>query len=245
MDPEYERETLAIEDRHWWYVSRRRLLSVIVESLELEPGSDILDAGCGSGRNLEWLGRFGPTIGLELSAAGLAIAERRGLGTVVKGSVEAIPLPDRSVDLAVCLDVLEHVDDRLGLSELHRVVRPGGNLLVTVPAYAWLWGQHDVQNQHLRRYTRTTLFAAASQTGWAPRWSSYFNSLLFVPAAAYRLLAEYADRKWRRRPASDFQATPGLLNPVLRVPGVIEAAFVRRGGRLPLGLSLVAVLSKR
>lgn len=244
VDPRYEHETVAAEDRHWWYVGRRRILERVVDSLALPQGVDILDAGCGSGRNLEWLARFGAVTGLELSADSLEYARRRAVGSVVAGSVEEIPLEGASFDLVTSFDVIEHVDDRRALHELHRVLRPGGRLVVSVPAYPLLWSEHDARNHHRRRYTTRALLETARAAGFDPRWSSYFNLLLLPVAAAHRLIEGFrmpADDEPRR---SEFELTPGWLNPLLRLPLDAEAALLRAGGRIPAGLSLLAVFDR-
>ena len=239
MDRSYERTTLSVEERHWWYVGRRRILAAAVESLALPASAEILDAGCGSGRNLEWLARSGSVTGLEPAGDSLEAARSRGAGPVLEGSIEAIPSEDRSFDLATCFDVIEHVNDRIALRELRRVVRPDGLLVVTVPAYAWLWSDHDVRNRHRRRYTRRTLLEAAGETGWAPRWTSHFNSLLLPAAIGSRLLER---ARGAGQPRSEFELTPAWLDPVLELPLRLEAALIANGPRLPAGLSLLAVL---
>jgi len=241
MDPRYELETLAVEDRHWWYRGRRRIVRDAVRALELPPRAEILDAGCGSGRNLEELATLGQVTGLEPSPASLAAARARGIGQVVAGSVEAIPLPDQSFDLATCLDVIEHVDDdRAALAELRRVIRPAGSLLVTVPAYPRLWSAHDEANRHRRRYTRATLLRAATDAGWRPLRMTYFNSLLLPAAVVYRALSRIQARQMQ--PTSDLERTPAWLDVVLEQPLRAEAALLRCGLRLPAGLSLLALL---
>ena len=241
MDVRYERTTLTVEDRHWWYVGRRRILEGAVKSLALPASAAILDAGCGSGRNLEWLARFGSVAGLEPAGDSLEAARRRGVGPVIEGSIEAIPSEGRSFELATCLDVLEHVDDRRALRELHRVVRPKGLLVAAVPTYPWLWSDHDVRNRHRRRYTRKTLLEVARETGWAPRWTSHFNSLLLPAAIASRLLER---ARGARPPRSEFERTPPWLDPVLALPLRLEAALIRNEVRIPAGLSLLAVLDR-
>ena len=240
MDPLYEQETVAVEDRHWWYVGRRRILEGVVESLELPERPEILDAGCGSGRNLEWLARFGSVTGLELSEDSLEYARGRRVGSIVAGSLEEIPLADQSFDLVTSFDVIEHVDDRRALREIHRVLRPGGRLFVSVPAYPFLWSEHDALNHHRRRYTTQTLLEAAHAANFTPRWSSHFNLLLLPAAAAHRLIEGF--RPPHDEPCrSEFELTAGWLNPLLRLPLEAEAALLRTGRRLPAGLSLVAL----
>jgi hypothetical protein len=138
--------------------------------------------------------------------------------------------------------VIEHTpDDRVTLRELRRVAKPGAFLLLTVPAYQALWSQHDEANHHFRRYNRRTLTAAARESGWTVLRMTSFNSLLFPPAAAVRLIQ-------RRRPSSDYKPDltlgPAWLNSVLERPLALEAALIARGRTLPAGLSLMAVLHR-
>ena len=138
-----------------------------------------------------------------------------------------------------CLDVIEHTpDDRATLAELRRVTRPGGLLVVTVPAYQALWSWHDVVNRHFRRYDSASLRAAAREAGWDVVRDTHFNSLLLAPAAAVRL----AQRRRHAHPRSDLELTPPALDGLLELPLRLEAGLVRAGLRLPAGLSLLAVL---
>ncbi len=243
MDPRYESDTLAMEDRHWWYRGRRRIVSDTVASLPLPRLAEILDAGCGSGRNLQVLARYGAVTGLEPSGTSLEVAQQRGIGTVVPGSIEAMPFADDSFDLAASLDVIEHVDDSAALRELLRVVHPGGHLLLTVPAYPVLWGPHDVANHHRRRYTCGSLLAAATATGWAPVRTTHFNALLLPAAAVYRLASRIRSAGNGER-SRDFDSTPAWLNAVLERPLLAEAALLRTERRIPAGLSLMAVFRR-
>ena len=158
MDRDYELQTHQAEDRHWWYRGRRTVIERVMDELDLPPDARILDAGCGSGRNMIELARRGPVTGIELSQTSVDLARARNVGEVISGSVLDMPFADASFDLAVSLDVIEHLEDDLAaLRELRRTVAPGGALLVTVPAYQWLWSGHDEINHHHRRYTRRTL----------------------------------------------------------------------------------------
>ncbi len=183
MDRDYELQTHQAEDAHWWYRGRRTVLEQVISGLRLPARARILDAGCGSGRNMVELARHGSVTGVELSDTSVEIARGRGVGEVIAGSVLEMPFAADSFDLAVCLDVIEHLDDdHAALTELRRVIAPGGSLLVTVPAYPWLWSGHDVINHHRRRYTRRSLQRAAEQAGWEQVRTTYFNSLL-LPVA--------------------------------------------------------------
>jgi SAM-dependent methyltransferase len=241
VDRTLERQIHEVEEHHWWYRGRRRVISAVLERLELPPSPAILDAGCGSGRNMVTLAALGPVTGIEISDASFARARDRGVGAVVQGSITAMPFADEQFDFAVCLDVLEHLASELdALGELRRVVRPAGTLLVTVPAYQSLWSEHDEINHHKRRYTRRTLSAAAVTAGWETVWTSYFNACLLPVAAGHRRLARL--RHSVDEPVSDLGLTPEYLNAVLELPLRFEARLIARGWRIPAGLSLIAVL---
>jgi SAM-dependent methyltransferase len=242
VEKTYELQTLQAEERHWWYRGRRRVLDRVISALGLPAGARILDAGCGSGRNMVELARYGRVSGVELSPLSVEVARGRGVGQVVAGSITKMPLATDSFDLAVCLDVIEHLDDDRGaLRELRRVVAPGGVLVVTVPAYQWLWSRHDTLNQHHRRYSRSTLLAAAADSGWCCERTTYFNSLLLPVAIALRSLERV--RAPSTESSVDLWVPPGPLNRLLQQPMNLEAAIIRRNGHsLPAGLSLLAVL---
>lgn len=240
MDELYERQTHEAEDGHWWYRGRRRVIHEALGALHLPADLEILDAGCGSGRNMLELMQYGSVRGLELADTSVARARGRGVGEVAQGTLDEIPFPDDTFDLAVSLDVLEHLDDdRRALRELRRTVKPGGTLLVTVPAYPWLWSEHDVVNHHRRRYTRKTLEAAAGDAGWHTVSTTHFNGLLLPAAALHRGLARL--RNSNGRASSDLERTPERLNTLLERPLKLEARLIARGRRIPVGLSLLAV----
>jgi SAM-dependent methyltransferase len=240
MDRDYELQTHQAEDRHWWYRGRRNVLERVIADLHLPARARILDAGCGSGRNMVELARHGTVTGVELSEASVRLARERGAGEVVEGSVLEMPFEADSFEMAASLDVIEHLEDDLAaLRELRRVVAPGGSLLVTVPAYQWLWSGHDEINHHFRRYTRRSLQRAGEQAGWQQVRTTYFNSLLLPAAIMLRVL----DRFSRKTTESslDLWVPPEPLNWLLERPLSLEAALIGRGGRIPAGLSLLAV----
>lgn len=244
MDEALERWTFEFEDGHWWYRGRRRVLAAVLDGLALPADARILDAGCGSGRNMVDLARRGSVSGVELASPSLRAALARQVGEVRPGSLEELlPFQDGGFDLAVALDVLEHVgDDAFALRELARVVRPGGLLVMTVPQYAWLWGEHDVLSHHHRRYTRPMLVARCADAGWAAERLTAFNAVLLAPIA----VARFGQRLRRRAaPSSDLGRTPrGVVNEALERVLAAEAAWIRRGRDLPAGVSLLAVLRR-
>jgi SAM-dependent methyltransferase len=244
MDDALERWTFDAEERHWWYRGRRRVLAAVLDGLALAPGIRILDAGCGSGRNMADLAQRGSVAGVELASSSLDVARGRGIGEVRAGSLEQpLPFADDAFDLAVALDVLEHLrDDRPAWRELARVVAPGGRLVVTVPQYGWLWGEHDVVSHHHRRYTRALVAERAAAAGWRVERLTSFNSALLPAIAAVR----FAQRLRRSAaPADDLSRTPqGAVNALLERVLAAEAAWIARGRDLPAGVSLLAVLRR-
>jgi SAM-dependent methyltransferase len=240
MDRDYELQTHRAEDRHWWYRGRRGVLERVIDDLRLPARARILDAGCGSGRNMVEFARHGTVTGIELSHTSVCLAREREAGEVVEGSVLDMPFEPDAFELAASLDVIEHLQDDLqALRELRRVVAPGGTLLVTVPAYQWLWSGHDEINHHHRRYTRRSLQQAGEQAGWQQVRTTYFNSLLLPAAILLRVL----DRFSRKTTESslDLWVPPAPVNWLLERPLALESALIGRGGRIPAGLSLLAV----
>ncbi len=247
MDQRLIKTMLDVDEHHWWYRGRRRIIRAELDRLPLRAEARILDAGCGSGRTLEELVDYGRVTGLELNPDAAEVARGRGCGDVRIGRLEELPWPEESFDLITCLDVIEHTpDDRAALRELLRVCTPGGWLLATVPAYQSLWSYHDEANHHYRRYERATLRAAVNEAGWRLERMTSFNTLLLPPAAVVRL----AQRRLRRNgaaedaPSFDLQIGPAWLNGMLERPLRMEAGWLARGRTLPAGLSLLAVVQK-
>lgn len=240
MDAAEFQTMIELDDRHWWYRGRRRIVIGAIERLGPPACARILDAGCGSGRMLDELGRWGLVSGLDCEPSGVAAARSRGHTDVRLGAVEELPWADETFDLITCLDVIEHTpDDRRTLAELRRVTRPGGHLVVTVPAYPRLWSAHDVASRHYRRYTRGSLRAAFAAAGWHSLAETSFNAILLGPVA----LVRWAGRlRHGERERSDLQLTPQPIGALLELALRVEAALLRRGVHLPAGVSILAVL---
>jgi SAM-dependent methyltransferase len=186
------------------------------------------------------LARHGTVTGVELSPTSVRLARERGIGEVIEGSVLEMPFSADSFDLAVSLDVIEHLEDDLAaLREMRRTVTPGGSLLVTVPAYPWLWSGHDEINHHHRRYTRRSLEQVAERAGWEQVRTTYFNSLLLPAAIILRVLDRLSTKTTES--SLDLWVPPAPFNWLLERPLALEAAVIGGGGRIPAGLSLLAV----
>ncbi|PJI88037.1 class I SAM-dependent methyltransferase [Sphingomonas koreensis] len=226
------------DSTHWWYVARRDILADFI-GREVNPpkGARILEIGCGTGHNLPMLGAFGEVDAIEIDPAAREIASKR-LGK----EVGSAPLPELSgvaegqYDMIAVLDVVEHIeDDVAALEAMAKRLKPGGTILITVPAHQWMWSAHDVVNHHKRRYSKATLIAALERAGLKWRKLGYFNSLLFPAAVAARLAGKITGKD-----DSDDSPPAKPLNAIFEKIFGLERHLV---GRVPLppGLSLIVL----
>ena len=244
MEPAEYEYMFRLEDNLWWYVGMRRIVfNLLRRHLGSAGGLRVLDAGCGTGGSLPLLERFGQVTAFDFypPAASLCLTRRRG--RILIASVDAIPLADATFDLVTALDVvcqLRPPAEATALQELARVARPGGSVLVRVPAYQSLYGPHDVTVQTQHRYTVGELKAKMAQAGLEPVWASYANTLLFPVAAARRLVAKL---RGDHRHASDVRPVAEPLNRALTAVLSLEAEALKRTP-LPFGLSVIALARK-
>jgi SAM-dependent methyltransferase len=232
----------AIEADHWWFVGRRRLFSDIVEGLSLPPDPAILDVGTGTGANLRLLRDLGfkRVTGVDFSPEAIRFCAEKGLGEVRSGDVCALPCTDRQFDLVFATDIIEHVDDDIAaLREIRRVLKPGGCVLLTVPAFPMLWGLQDEVSHHKRRYRLRELLGRLRRAGLSPQRYFYFNYLLFLPILAARRLM----RLLRIRLASEGEVNTEWLNRMLTV---LFGLDVRTAPwlRPPVGVSALVVATR-
>ncbi len=237
----------ALEDRHWWYTGMRASARAILRgALAGERGPrplEILEAGCGTGGGLRWLSEFGRVTGLDFHPRAVQLAARTS-PRVCRASVLAVPFASHSFDVVTSFDVLYHravVDDDQALREFARVLRPGGWLLVRVPAHDRLRGAHDVQVHTRHRYARAELHAKVTGAGLRVRRLSYAGSLLLLPALLRRGLQRSA------LPAaaahSDVALPPRPINAALSAVFGLESTWLSRWN-LPAGLSLFVLAQK-
>ena len=236
-------ERMAEQDaKHWWYVARRRILDdLIAREVRLPGEARILEIGCGTGHNFEMLRRFGRLDALEVDGEARTLASRR-LGHAVGSAPlpQLTGVPDRSYHLIALLDVLEHVDeDQAALESIATKLAPEGRILVTVPAYQWMWSAHDVAHHHKRRYSKRGLRQVAEAAGLRAERIGYFNSLLFPLAATARIAGNLLGKT-----ESDDKMPPAALNSLFQAVFGLERHLV---GRVPFpaGVSLFALLSPR
>jgi SAM-dependent methyltransferase len=225
---------------HWWYRARRKILArLIARRITRRNDLQILEIGCGTGHNLAMLGTFGTVDAIEIDPASRAIAAER-----LKRPVGYAPLPElpgvanAHYDLVALLDVLEHIeDDHAALVAIRTKLKPGGRVLLTVPAHPWMWSGHDAANHHFRRYSRKAFRDVIATSGLRIETLSAFNSFLFPAAIAQRVFAKLTSKE-----GSDDALPPPLINALFEFVFGLEAYVV---GRLPLppGLSFVAIAS--
>ena len=243
MEERFYTEYAELQDRHWWFVGRRRLIGAVLEAELPAAGSDerrILDVGCGTGTMLGELRRFGDVYGVDTESAAVEFCHRQGESQVQLASGGEVPHPDDSFDLVTLLDVIEHVDDdQTLLAEARRVIAPGGSVFVTVPAYRWMWGAQDEIAHHKRRYTRPQLRDSLTRAGFRVERASYFNTILFPPIAAIRLVRRVLPEPSELQ--SDFHYNePGRVNAALTGVFSRESGIVAKRD-LPFGVSILAL----
>jgi SAM-dependent methyltransferase len=234
-------EMAAIDENHWWYRARRRIVAeMITQHIATRPNLTIAEIGCGTGSNLPVLARFGQLTAVEPDADARAYAATRADATVLEGRLpDGLPLAENSLDLAVMLDVLEHVDDDVAaLKAVATKLKPGASFLLTVPAMPSLWSPHDEEHHHKRRYTAQTLRAAMEAAGLKIELMSYFNTLLLPMIAGVRWMKNLTGSK-----EVDTGMPSSWLNKLLEAIFAFERHLI---GRLPmpLGVSLVVIVKQ-
>lgn len=246
MNPLGYVEMAAVEERHWWFAARRAILADVIRRLRPPEGARVLEAGCGTGGNLSMLSGFGRLWAFELNEYARETAREKAGGLGVRldaGRLPGdIPFDGERFDLICLFDVLEHVEDDAGaLAALSGRLAPGGRILLTVPAGPWLYGAHDRFLGHHRRYSASTLGAAAKRAGLRRTRISHFNTLLFAPAAAVRVWEKTLGRGKKYEEAN--RIPPAPLNALLRTMFAAERVPLRFLD-FPFGLSLFAVLEQ-
>ena len=250
MREDYYSDYYEFESGNWWFVSRRKILFALLQKVlpTDTSGWKILDAGCGTGVNLAWLAEFGDVTGVDNSPEAIRFCHLRNERNVQEASLLDLPYEDGSFDLVTALDVLEHIeDDEKALQEIARVCKPGGCLLVTVPVYPSLWGEHDEINEHKRRYLPKRLLIMIEANGFELVHRSFMNAVL-LPAAFvwrwYRRIRRWFIKEKNHRARPDNMHHHPRINRLLIRLFTSELPFVIGRG-LPIGLSLVVLARKK
>lgn len=233
-----------LEETYWWFVGRRELVRQMVLRYAKGRQVKLLDAGCGTGGTLARVGDIVEAHGCDLSDYALGCCLQRGFRCLAAGDLMRLPYTAAAFDLVVSCDVLEHLpDDRVGLSEIMRILKPGGYLVMTVPAHQFLWSEHDEALSHLRRYSARQLRQLLQEAGADVVKLSPVVVVAFFPIMIFRLLQRLRPKK-PEEPKTDLRVLPSPLNTLL-ISFLRLENWLLRYVNLPVGTSLVAVARKR
>jgi SAM-dependent methyltransferase len=240
MKPEEYEKMYAAEQTYFWFVAKQRTIRRILSRFIEQNSPAILDLGCGTGTNLDSLGRFGEAYGIDESDLALGFCQRRGLGLLAQGRAERLPFCENCFDLVCALDLLEHLaDDDAALGQAFRVLKPGGILLVTVPAYPSLFGAHDHALGHKRRYKKADLGFKVKRSGFSLIKTSHYMSLLFPATLLIKL---YQKRFGSRTETIRYHVHP-LLNRFFLFLCELEARLLVYLD-MPVGTSILLIARK-
>lgn len=239
---EYEK-MYRLEQTYWWFQGRMRIVLTLLEPALRGGTKRLVDLGCGTGMILDELTRRGRATGLDFSPRALEFCRRRGLAALAQADVTRLPVATGSADVVTALDITEHVEDDQGLvSEAARILRPGGHLLITVPAHRFLWSEHDVALWHKRRYSRRQLLALFADQPLRVLRCSYAITFTFPAIVVFRLLSNVLPHR-RREARTHLVSLPRWVNGLLRGVLSVEAWLLKRMN-LPFGVTLVVVAER-
>jgi SAM-dependent methyltransferase len=241
------RATASAEARHFWFRGFRRFVTPLIRSaVGGRTAPLMLDCGCGTGANLELLGRFGRAYGFDLSELGLRLAREAGRASIARATVTAAPFPSGRFDLVTSFDVLyalDEQDERAAVGELFRVLKPGGFALVNVAAMPMLTGDHSVLSRERRRYTRSTLRLLLERAGFTIVRLTYTNAILFVPLAIVRAFHRWRGLSTEALAQQEITVPAAPVNSVLGALLGLESVWLRAADS-PFGSSLLCLARK-
>lgn len=243
MNREEYAEMYQVEAFYWWFVARRRLVEWMLDRwYNVSPGGRVLDVGCGTGMNSSTLARFGNVFSVDSAQEALAYTRQRSVERLACCDLQRLAFRSESVDLVTALDVLEHTDDDLeALREVQRVLKPTGKLLLTVPAYGFLWSEHDEALHHRRRYVASELRNKLAATGFEVEHLTYFITLLFFPILMLRIWNNIFRQSVR--PRTSHIIFPAFINSFFIRLLDLERFFLR-WMHYPFGVSIVCLAGR-
>lgn len=230
-----------LERTHWWFNGRRRLLKFLLSYLSIQKDSPVIDVGCGVGSNLPLLKSMGfKVIGIDSESYGLSFAKNLSEVLLINGDVLNLPVKSNSIELVIATDILEHLDDdSIGIKEIYRTLTRKGKVILTVPAFAFLWGIQDVVGMHKRRYSKNEFLKKVEREGFTVLKSSYFNFFLFFPIFLGRRLI----RLFGLKIESENKINSPLINFFLRTIFGIEP-YILKYFSFPFGVSVFCIARK-
>lgn len=246
MEIEVYQQANDLKGKHWWFLGRKQVISSVLTRY-LKTGSfKILDAGCGAATSLPILTTFGKLYGVDKAKKAIKFCQKKGYTQLKRGSVASLPFADKTFNLVAALDLLEHLkNDQKAISEFSRVCKKGGWLVITVPAFSFLWGENDIAAHHFRRYEKGELKRKIEKSGFKIKKLSYFNFFLF-PLFLVWHLARLVKRKIIRGDKARSTLSiglPSLINKFFALLFSQEARFLP-AINFPFGLSLICLAQK-
>lgn len=243
QDDEY-RKMYEAEETHWWYVSLHDLVARFVACEHVRKGSLLIyDAGCGTGMLCRILSQYGRVSGCDISDQALSFCRMRGLQEVEKADLNTFDPGDEQFDVVTSIDVLYHdgvLDEIPVLKKFYDSLRPGGILIINLPAYEFLRSSHDLAVKTARRYTRSTVIQLLKRTNFIIEKSTYRVGLPFFPIAAYRLALRPFAARAASVSGSDVWLPPSFVNKPLCALMRLENSYLLRSS-LPFGTSVFVV----
>ncbi|MEW6001035.1 MAG: class I SAM-dependent methyltransferase [Nitrospirota bacterium] len=244
MEKSYAEKYHQLEEIYWWFHARRDMIYKLIK----DYGRDvrILEVGCSGGALLKFLKKqgFKKLYGIDIDKDAIEICRQKDISDVSVADAEKTAFKDQKFDLIIASDILEHIreEDR-ALLEWNRILKPGGRLFIFVPAFKFLWSQHDKVNRHYRRYSKAGLIEILEKNGFRIEKVSYWNFSLFLPATLIRLTKKLFARNGTGS-GDQLYGTPGFINKTLEYVLGLENRLLSGGINLPVGISLFAVARK-
>lgn len=229
-----------LERTHFWHISKRQTVLALLKRY-LHLPAKILDYGCGTGENVKALSALGESFGIDISKEAVEFCKKRGLKNVILVKDGKIPFKNGSFDVVTMLDVLEHVEEKSSLAKVQRVLKKDGLVIVSVPAYQWLWSRWDEVLHHKKRYTQSQLAKVLENNGFQILYSSYAYSFLLLPILITRFIKGLFSSKHY---SSDFKLSSPVINQLMLIIANIERLFITTSG-IPFGTSIICVAKKR
>lgn len=226
------------EIEHWWYRVRRELVLKLCRIYAIRTGLKILDIGCGTGALMMELIPFGEVEGVDASEIAVTFCRSRGLDRAKVGNITDLPYSEKTFDVVLALDVLEHIrDDGTAIAEIKRVLKPNGIAIIFSPAFMFLWGMTDEVGEHYRRYTLPELRRKLTAAGFSVLFSSYFNSFLFLPILFVRAIVRALGVSGK---SENILGGTGIANRILYRIFAFEASLLPHIS-FPFGVSVMTV----
>ncbi len=231
-----------IENKYWWFVARNQIVKDIFEKIcKIPKNSDVLDVGCGTGGFASKLINNYNVIGIDKSDLALDYSKRRGIKHLYNCYLDKFPAKDWNIKAITILDVIEHIEDDVAVvKQCYSILPDNGYIVATVPAYKWMWSHHDVIHQHYRRYNQKQFNELLTRAGFKIEYSTYFNSILFLPAFLKRLVEKIFGTKNNNSPVDE---VPDWLNSIFTKMFEMENSILPNI-TFPFGLSILTVAKK-